>query len=177
MQHLLFATADDLLPIFERVEARHSLAYTLCGLFHSDEVSTVSSGSVIPTLRGAAPHPSAVACPRYLVTPASAPVTVRKVPQASGGIRYAVDQLANPDSIIIQTGGIFPPDVLLHGSIGSASATPFSTQIYRAFTSAITKSFSHVQAFYVGAKAYELWQQGYRLTPAIQSPREYDLAL
>jgi hypothetical protein len=177
MQRLFFATADDLLPVFERVESKHRILYTLCGLFASRETSPVSSGTAIPSLHGPALHPNAIVCPAYLVTPSDYRVTVREVPQASGGVRYAVDQLANPDSITVQAGGIFPPDVLLHGRVASASSSSFSTQIYRAFTSAITKHFRHIRAFYVGAHAHELWERGYRLTPSAQSPKEYDLAI
>ncbi len=176
MQRLFFATADDLIPVFERVEAKHRLVYTLCGLFPSEERSSVSSGAAIPTLRSPAPHPSAIACPQYLVTAVGQRIIFRDSPQKSGGVRYAVDQLANPDSIIVQPGGLYPPEVLLNGRVGSASSTPFAAQLHRAFTSAIGKLFKHVRAFYVGTQAYELWQRGYRLTAAVQSPREYDLA-
>jgi len=177
MQRPFFATADDLIPVFERVEAKHRLIYTLCGLHPTREQSSVSSGVAIPTLRSPAPFPNAISCPAYLVTAAGHPITIRDIPQKSGGIRYAIDQLVNSESIIIQPGGIYPPGVLLHGRVGSASSSDFSKQIYRAFTSAISKYFQSVQAFYVGPQAYELWQSGYRLTPAVQSPREYDLAV
>jgi hypothetical protein len=177
MQRLFFATADDLIPVLERVEAKHRLAYTLCGLHPTCELSSVSSGAAIPTLRSPAPFPNAIACPQYLVTPLDYRVTIRDVSQASGGICYAVDQLANSESIIFQPGGIYPPNVLLHGRVGSASSSDFSKQIYRAFTSAISKYFQRVQAFYVGPQAQELWRSGHRLTPAVQSPMEYDLAV
>jgi hypothetical protein len=177
MQRLFFATADDLMPVFERVEAKRRLIYTVCGLHSTREHSSVSSGSAIPTLRSPAPFPNAIACPQYLVTAADHRITIRDIPQKSGGIRYAIDQLANFESITIQPGGIYPPNVLLHGRVGSASSSDFSKQIYRAFTAAITKYFQRVQAFYVGPQAYELWKSGYRLTPAVQSPKEYDLAV
>jgi hypothetical protein len=176
MQRLFFATADDLIPVFERVEKKHRLVYTLCGLFPSRQTSSVSSGADIPTLRRPAPHPSAIACPQYLLTDGGKPIIVRDIPQKSGGVLYAVDQLANPESIIVQPGGVYPPEVLLHGRVGSASSTPFAAQIHRAFASAIGKLFKHVRAFYVGPQAYELWQRGHRLTAAVQSPKEYDLA-
>jgi hypothetical protein len=57
---MFFATADDLLPVFERVEKRHSLAYTLRGLLESPVLTTVFSGAAIPTLRASAPSPAAI---------------------------------------------------------------------------------------------------------------------
>ncbi|HWH71540.1 MAG TPA: hypothetical protein VNT26_19340, partial [Candidatus Sulfotelmatobacter sp.] len=168
---------EDLLPVFESVEAKHALSYTLCGLFESREFRSISAGREIPSLLSPAPHPNAIACPQYLVTAADAPVTVREVPQKAGGVLYAINQLANPESIIIQPGGLYPPDVLLHGRVGTVSSTPFAAQLQRAFSSTFAKLFERIRAFYVGPEARELWRRGYRLTPSAQSPREYDLAV
>lgn len=172
-----FAAGNDLLPVFESVEAKRSLSYTLCGLFPSRELTSVASGCEIPSLRSPAPYASAVACPQYIVTSAGAPITVREVPQKDGGVLYAIDQLANPESIIIQRGGLYLPDVLLHGRVATASPTQFAAQLQRAFASAIARFFEHIRSFYVGPEARELWRRGYRLTPSAQSPREYDLAV
>src|SRR5438034_11547324 len=67
MQRQFFATADDLLQVFERVEGKRRLAYTLTGLFLSPELTTVYSGSTIATLRSPAPDPSATSGYTYLV--------------------------------------------------------------------------------------------------------------
>lgn len=177
MQCLFFATADDLLPVFERVESKHRLAYTLCGLFPIRKYQSFPSGAVLPSLRAQATHPNAIAGAQYLVTPVDQSVVIREVPQKSGGIRYAIDQLENPDSIAIQLGGIFPPDILLGGRVGTASSTAFAKQIHRAYSSAVAKFFLQIRAFYVGPQAQELWRTGHRLTQSAQSPREYDLAV
>ena len=175
-QRHFFAAGNDLLPVFESVEAKRSLTYTLCGHFPTRELSSVAAGADIPALRSPAQYPSAIACPQYLVTAAGASVVVRDVPQKAGGVLYAVDQLANPESIIIQPGGLYPPEVLLHGRVGTATSTLFAVQLQRAFSVAIAKIFEHIRAFYVGPEARTLWRRGYRLTPSAQSPREYDLA-
>ncbi len=176
-QRHFFAAGDDLLPVFESVEAKRGLSYTLCGLFPSRDLTSVAAGCELPALRSPAPYPSAIACPQYLVTAAGAPIAVREVPQNAGGVLYATDQQANSESIIIQPGGLYPPDVLLHGRVGTVSATAFAVQVQRAFAAAISKLFEHIQPFYVGPEARELWRRGYRLTPSAHSPREYDLAV
>ncbi len=176
-QRHFFAAGDDLLPVFESVEANRDLSYTLCGLFPSGKLTSVAAGREIPALRSRAPYPSAIACPQYLVTAAGATVSVREVPQKAGGVLYGVDQLANPESMIMQLGGVYPPDALLHGRVGTASSAPFALQLQRAFASVIGKLFEHIRAFYVGPEAMELWRRGYRLTTSAQSPREYDLAV
>src|SRR6185369_10324891 len=97
MQRLFFATADDLLPVFERVESKHRLAYTLCGLFTSPEFQSYPSGHALPSLRESAVHPNAIAGARYLITAAGQLPVIREIPQKAGGIRYAIDQLVNPE--------------------------------------------------------------------------------
>src|SRR4051812_12242091 len=116
MQRLFYATADDLIAVFEHVESKHRLAYTLCGLFMSPEFQSYPSGAALPSLLEPAAHPNAIAGAQYLITPADQSVVVREVPQMAGGLRYAIDQFVNPDSITIQHlclfrfGRIFGPD-------------------------------------------------------------------
>jgi hypothetical protein len=175
MQCLFFATAQDLALVFELVEARNQLGYTRTGLFESESAQTVYSGSAIPTLRTPAPDASAVAGYAYLVQDRDLPVVVREVPQRNGATRFAIDQLANPESVVLLHGGLFTPNVLLHGSVGTASDTPRSRQLQHAFAAAIADSFERVHSYYVGAAAVELWKSGCRLTISASSPTDYDL--
>ena len=177
MQRLFFATAEDLIVVFDRVEARRRLAYTLTGLFETPELTTAPSGAAISTLHSPAPDAGAIAGYQYLVSAVDDPVVVREVPQRRGGVRYAVDQLANPRSVVIMPGGLYPPDVRLYGRVGTASDAEFSVRLYRAFAAAIGASFRRVGAYYVGQMAEELWCGGQRLTMGADSPPEYDLAV
>jgi hypothetical protein len=176
MQRHFYATGDDLRPVLESVERKHSVAYTLTGLLKSGELTTVSSVAAIATLGSPAPDPNACGGYAYLVTPADVQVVIREVPQQAGGIRYAVDQLANPISITLIHGGFYAPDILLHGRVASCSDHAAATKLYRAFAVAIAKNFTRVRGFYVGPKAVELFHLGCRLTIGANSPREYDLA-
>ena len=176
MQRMFFATADDLLPIFERVEKKHSLAYTLHGVLESPVLTTVHSGAAIATFRAPAPSPNAIAGYQYLATPASVAVRIREIPQVRGGIRYTFDQATTPDSVEVTPGGFYRPEVLLYGRVATVSTTAFSKQVYRAFASAIAAQFVRIQAFYVGSHAEELFRRGCRLTIGADSPPEYDLA-
>jgi hypothetical protein len=173
---MFFATADDLLPVFERVEKRHRLVYTLRDLAESPAVTTASSGAAIPTLRAPAPSPNAICGHQYLATPVGTPVRILEVPQVDGGVRYTFDQATTPDSVEVTPGGFYRPDVLLYGRVATISTTPISKQIYAAFTSAIRASFVHVDVYYVGPQAAELLRSGCRLTIGADSPTEYDLA-
>ncbi|MDR3637834.1 MAG: hypothetical protein P4L84_28770 [Isosphaeraceae bacterium] len=177
MRRHFYATAEDLLAVFDRVEARSRLAYTLTGLFETSELTTAHSGATIPTLHSPAPRPGAIAGFNYLVTAADEPVVVREVPQRGGGTRYAVDQLANPRSVALMPGGVYPPNVRLYGRIGTASDAEFSLRLYRAFAGALGKLFRRVGAYHVGRQAEGLWLGGQRLTIGADSPPDGDLAV
>jgi hypothetical protein len=177
MTRHFFATADDLLPVFDLVDRKLRLAYTLTGLHESSRLCTVAKGADIPTLRDVMEAPNAIACPSYLVTLEGATVHVREVPQQSGGIRYAIDQFINPDSITFSHGGFFSPEILLYGRVGTVSDSAVAKKMFRAFSSPIAKEFERVKAFWVGPQANELLRKGCRLTMGANSPKEYDLAV
>jgi hypothetical protein len=121
--------------------------------------------------------PNAIACPSYLVTLAGAAVRIREAPQQGGGVRYAVDQLINPDSIAFSHGGFPSAEILLYGRVGAVSDSAVAKELFRAFSSAISKEFVRLKAFWVGPQADELLRQGCRLTMGANSPTEYDLAM
>jgi len=173
-QRHFFATLDDLLPVFERAEGKLDLSYTLAGLGKSPHVTTSQAGVSLPSLRLPA-ESSATDCATYLVMPRGLPVNVRPISQRAGGILYAVDQLVNPDSITLTHGGLFAPEVLISGRIATVSNTPSAKAIQSAFSNAIGKLFTRINAFWVGPLAAEMLARGFRLTQAVQSPLEYDL--
>jgi len=176
MQRHFYATAEDLLLVFDRVESKRRLAYTLAGLFASPELTTVFNGAAIRTLRSPAPDSNAANGYTYLVTGADHPIAIREVAQKVGGVRYAVDQTENPDSVTLSPSAIFAPNILLYGRIATTSPTAFAKQLHGAFASAIGKEFQKTHAYYVGPGALNLWHSGYRLTIGANSPSTYDLA-
>ena len=173
-QRHFFASPDDLLSVFERVESRHSVSFVLTGMFETSEFALFHAGAALPTLRLPASRQS-IQCPTYLVVLRSTPVNVRSVPQRTGGVRYAIDQLENPDSTTLTHGGIHSPEVLISGRVATVSATPTGKKLQSAFSNAIENQFTRVNAFYVGPEAYELLQNGCRLTFNVDAPPEYDL--
>lgn len=176
MQRHFFATPDDLLPVFERAEEKLGLVYSLTGLFESPRVTIIEAGAKLPSLNLPA-EGSSTHNPTYLITSLGHTIDVRPVPQSAGGIRYAVDQLTNPDSVTFTHGGLFLPDTLISGRVATASDTPVAKAIQSAFSNAIGKLFTRINAFYVGPDAAEMLARGCRLTHAVQSPPEYDLRL
>jgi hypothetical protein len=173
-QRNFFASADDLLSVFERVESRLSVSFVLARMFETSQFALFHAGAALPSLRLPASRQSS-GCPTYLVGLSSTPVNVRSVPQRTGAVRYAIDQLENPDSVTLTHGGFHSPDVMISGRVATISATPTGKKLQAAFSNAIAKQFTRVNAFYVGPEAYELLRQGCRLTFNVDAPPEYDL--
>ncbi len=178
MKHILFfALREDLLSLLELVDSKGPLKYARMGNFPRDEIkdgiSVFYNGAGIPNLGKASADSSSV-CEAFLVCERETPINLRSL-QGGNGERVCVDQLVNPDSVVFTPAGIWNEDVVLHGSVGTASESQISQAIMKRFQAAAKKTFSKVKAFYVGPKALALLESGRRLTISAQSPREFDL--
>jgi hypothetical protein len=168
-----FATAADLLPVAGVAEASASVQYVVTGLFEASDYIAHHSAALVPGF-GIANADDMNLLPQYLVAPRSASIHVRTVPQQRGGTRYAIDQLANPESIIFAPGGVHRDLAVISGRVGSVHSDPVSAMLMKAFARGI-KKFRRVRSYYVGQEAESLWKAGYRLTSSVRSPPEYDL--
>lgn len=168
-----FATALDLLPVTAGAEAQMSVQYVLTGLFESAELIARHRAADLPDF-GVASAGDKDHLPQYLVASASARIALRAVPQKQGGTRYAIDQLANPETILFAPGGTYGEVAVISGRVGSVHADAVAKALLEAFTRGI-KKFRRVRSYYVGPEAERLWQAGCRLTASLGSPREYDL--
>lgn len=170
-----YATAEDILQVLDLVESAGSVQYVPTGNYSAGTFKGVSdflgSGEEIPNL-GKASADSSVGCDAFLVCDRETPVTPRVLLESD---RVCIDQLINPDTVVFTPGGLWNDQVLLHGKVGTASDSEASQSLMRRFKSAIKKTFTKVNAFYVGPKAFELQKSGTRLTISVQSPFEFDL--
>ena len=115
--------------------------------------------------------------PQFLVMPRNSPTSVREVRSPGGDIRQIIDQLQNPDSVVIRFGGLLPTGDILQGSVGTSSKSTASTKLMRAFAAAFKLHFPKIRAFYVGPEALEKGRTGCRLTSCLDSALEWDLEL
>ncbi|XVJ59925.1 MAG: hypothetical protein HEQ23_11200 [Tepidisphaera sp.] len=90
---------------------------------------------------------------------------------------YVLDQLHNPDTVVLTPAGMWKDDVLLHGLVSTVSDSPIAKEIMKLFAAAIKKQFVKVRSFWVGPDALALLKRGKRLTIAAQSPAEFDLKI
>jgi hypothetical protein len=173
-QVYFYATREDLDPVIRGVEAVAGFRYARTGLHTSQEYPEYPSALQIPSL-GRATGDSTALCEAYLVVRKEEKIAVREVRQNSGEMRYAVDQLINPRSIVFQSGGLRDGRVIIHGRAATTAQSEEAKEIFSLFKKCLKKDFRKRGAFYVGPTAMRLKDEGFRLTMAEQSPKEYDL--
>lgn len=169
-----YATAQDLAEVLVELEQATPVQYTRSGLFGTATVKTYDSYADIPDF-GRCVHSTAVANPTYLVSVRGDPIIVRRVPQHTGGVLFAIDQHLNPNTIAIRPGGRFGNGAILCGMLGTISQRPESVGLYRAVARMMRKSLIRQRQFLVGREASEARSHGVRLTIGANSPREFDL--
>jgi hypothetical protein len=161
--------------VLSAAEANKPLQYALTGLFHSSRPQIYASYSAVPAF-GRAVHSTAVANPAYLLLAYGEHINVRTVAQKSGGVLFAIDQIKNPESVVLRPGGRYGDTVILCGMIGTVSHSAASTDLYNFITKVFRSLFIRKREFLVGPEAAELWKLGGRLTIGAESPEEFDLA-
>lgn len=174
-----FALKEDILPVLEDVERDGPLIkYVLTGNFLTADRERFSEcflrGADIPNL-GEADQSTASVCASYLVTEQEVPVLMRPFTTSAGIERYCVDQLVNPDTVVLTPGGLWGEDIVLYGLVATLSNGEIAQGLMKRFKSALKKRFTKVGMYWVGDKALALLDAGKRLTIAEQSPPEYNL--
>jgi hypothetical protein len=170
----LFATRKDLLDVLTDVESTLPIHYAEAGMFDSPEAAVYGSLSQIPDL--SVIHAKSAHAERHLlVADATVSFIVRPVEQKRGGMRYAVDQRTNPDSVALIPGGHLNDETLLAGSLGTCTDSPTGGALLATIASTIQRKWAMVKSYVVGPEALILLDAGRRLTANARSPREYDL--
>lgn len=112
----------------------------------------------------------------YLVFEKGLSITVRSIPQRSGGIKFAVDPMENIHTMVLHTGGLNDHGRIIAGDISVATGSQAGEGIYSLFAKEIRRKFEKIRSYYVGPEALKLFDNGVRLTPTAKSPEAYDLA-
>lgn len=173
-QTAIYACDDDMLAIFDMVESRMPLAYVRMAQHTSPRLEMFERGRDLPGI-GREPNDVSVRTNSWLVTQHGLAIVPRTIKLTNGRISYAVDQLANEDTIEITPGGRLNDAIVLSGRIASVSDTVCAKQLMNAFRNALRRSFERVRGYWVGPAAAHLLDNGGRLTIATQSPSEFNL--
>ena len=170
-----YATSQDLLEVLLEVEAARPLRYFRCG---DADVSGANewwdTASDLPSL-GIALTGKAVLEQSWLVVARGASPQVREVRLRRGGKRFLVDQLLNPESVTLRSGGAYGSDVIIAGDVGTGSRDSWSQETLRLFSDSMKTHFTQVGAYLVGPEALAQLDRGARLTASVRSSTEYDL--
>ena len=173
LQGHFFATHVDLEQGVRAFEAETSVLYVQAGLFDSAEPRRTSSA--IKLGLGCASTGDMVTESCYLLLGAGVEPKVRPVPQRSGGVKFAIDQLLNPDSVVFCFGGVQADGVLISGEISSLGTSDASRAMFKCLTRFVLKDFEFIGSYWVGEQARQMLDDGWRLTSSVRSPVEYDL--
>ena len=169
-----YATKADLESLLRTVESKYLLQFVVTGLFDSPNIGRMQSLLAAPDLGHLAVGDINHA-PGYLVASREIRIKVEPVPQRRGGVKYAVDQLANPTTIAFRPGGSFGERCLIAGQVGTTSDNSRSLELFQAFSKEVRNQFAKIKSFYVGKEAGRLLNKGWRLTANAKSPPLFDL--
>lgn len=168
-----FATEQDFQYLIRAFEASAQCQYFEAGGFDIPDIPTYTSLRDVPTLGQVQYHSTTLAL-RLLLLPLEVALTVRPVPQNAGGVRYLVDQLANPYGFLLTLGGTFQPGVLVASEASTLATDSASLALFTSWAKAVRKQRRMGYA-YVGPEASFLLASGWRLVTDARSPVEYDL--
>jgi len=168
-QILFFAVKNDFIKILKKFEKNTNVCYISMGLF--DEIPTNINSLLHPDLNiGFVKNGDWNHNDSYLIYPSHFEPKIESIEQRRGGIKYAVDQSNNKDSILILLGGDFEKRTIIASRISSISNSDFSKKSISLLNKIIKSEFKKINNFYVGPEALEYMKRGFRLTASVNSP-------
>ena len=166
-----------MVTVSKEVEATIAIYYVKTGLFEGSTTKSFNYLSSIPDL-GYTTELDWNKTDTFLVLPENNKIVVREVPQRSGGVRYAFDQMENGQSIVFKPSCISKriENTLISGKIGTVHSDDFSKLLYSNFKKAVKSNFEKHQEFYLGSEALTLVKSGWKLTTNANLSEEFDLS-
>ena len=101
--------------------------------------------------------------PMYLVRIKDEEPIVQRVPQRRGGVKYTIELVDNPGSIVFKPGGMYREECLLNGSVYAETSDESSAKMYGHFRKTFFADFQKIKTFLVGPQASEYLDAGGRL--------------
>ena len=169
-----YALESDLILLLNCIEEEKSILYTLSGSRPTSSVQQWTKGEDVTDLGEIVGEQTAL-CQAFLITERGTSIASRRIEEFNGKVRYDVDQLSNPDSIILIPGGERKQKMIIAGIFSTNSPSIISQRLMKNARRALKKNFVRVNAFWVGPGALLRFRAGCRLTIAEQSPSTYNL--
>jgi hypothetical protein len=162
LQTFFFAELEDIAPIIRDLEQEFDIKYALGG--YNDEPGVKYYKSLLDVAGlGFVTRSSWMDTEYYLIIPDKSIIKVREISLYAGGYNYAIDQEENPVSAAVNVGGIYKEGVIVASKLGTSSTRPFSLEVFNFLSKKIKKKFRRIEEFYVGKKAEEKLDAGWRL--------------
>jgi hypothetical protein len=171
-----FTLRDDLLEMMSRIETKMALEYRPIAVYASPEVPVFTAVGEIPEF-GLAVRGETNSEPSFLVTPARSPFIPRVIPYSAGGRGYFVSQDENPASVVLCSGGLYAPALIIAGECVTRSRAYSSTYLYERFYRVFRRMWVKAGDCFVAPLALELARQGARLTHEAAAPVQFDVHL
>jgi hypothetical protein len=166
----LFSVGEDLAVVLEEVETEGKLVYARTGLFADSAGRLFCSQRELPGV-GTSTGAGASEEDSFLVVDAGVIVQSRAVPQSSGGVLHAFDQMLNPTSVVLKPGGLHDEACLVAGELSTISEREESIKLYDRLARRIRREYRRVRSFWVGPGAFRVLLDPIRKGPAAMTPR------
>lgn len=165
-----YATQNDLLDLLMDLESKRDICYAEAGMFDNDRVIVYRKAFDIPNL-------SIVDVSRnsrmILVGNADINFLPQTVPQRRGGVKFALDQEENPDTLLLLPGGQIDSQTVAAGRFGTCTGSAISSILFRELRGVAMQKWNKIKLYVVGPQAEKILDAGGKLTPGLRP--EYDL--
>ena len=162
-------TNSDLCSVLDAVEAQCGIKDVECGLFD------VADRPAFATFRRR-PTDSARIRQLLFLLSQEGNCKVRTVAQRRGGLRYAVDQMANPGTVVLKPGIDKNDSALVAGTMGTIHGDNTSSMLMRIFAAEVKSRFQRIKNLGGRTRRRDSIRHT-KLTHSITAPPDYDLSL
>lgn len=172
-QIYFYGVQGDLFKIIESLESIFEIKYAQAGLLNEKPscILSLSNNSEVGNVK----YGNWNFNPKFLILPKDKELKIRSVEQKKGGIKYAVDQMENDDSVVIYLGGTYQNTAIIASKIATLKDSKFAKDILIHVSNYMKNNFNNVKGFFVSSIAVDKSTEGYRLTTDVDSHVDYDL--
>lgn len=164
------------MKLLDFIETSFKLKYVRAGLL--DEPPSTKSSLVDKLDLGIVDHKDWNFNERYLILNRDDKLHVRKVSQKNGGVKYAIDQMKNADSLIISLGGYNKTEnAIIASKITTKDNTSFTNLFFKKLNKFLKANNKKVESFYIGADALNMAKEGIRLTEDARLEETHDISV
>ncbi|MDC6384617.1 hypothetical protein D2V93_02250 [Flagellimonas taeanensis] len=171
----LLETKEGLMKLLDFIESSFEIKYIRAGLL--DEHPKTKNSLTDKLELGIVDHKDWNFNEKYLILKQNDELHVREVPQKKGGIKYAIDQMKNADSLIISLGGYNKTEnAIIASKITTKNNTSFTNLFFKKLNEFLKANNKKVESFYIGADALIMAKEGTRLTEDARLEETHDIS-